>query len=136
MKNLNRPTALIIGAVALLVGAVGPWITFLGLISAGPTTFTEVWTVVFAGIAVVVASALTGRHMRAVSIVVGLLVVAEVCYVWFHLAMQGSSNSDIIKVTIQPGWGLYLSTLAALFLIASTFVAKKDVQIKPLVAVG
>jgi hypothetical protein len=121
MKTLNRPTALAIAAVALLVGAVGPWITVLGLISAGPTNFTEVWIVVFGAIAFVIASALTGRYMRLISIVCGVAVLVEVGYVWFHL------SEAQVNDLVQPGWGLFLSTLAALFLVSSTWVAKKSV---------
>lgn len=122
MKNLNRPTALALAATALLIGAVGPWVTVLGLIGAGPTTFTEVWTVVFSAIAVVIASALTGRYMRTVSIVAGVAILSEVAYVWFHLATEGAS--ELGRGLVQPGWGLYLTTFAALFLVVSTFVVK------------
>jgi hypothetical protein len=131
METLNRPTALVIGAVALLIGAVGPWITVLGFISAGPTAFTEVWTVMFGGIALIIVSAFTGRYMRPVSIIVGLAALAEVAYVWFHLATEGSSDSDIIKIVVSPSWGLYLTTLTALYLIGSTFIAKKDIVLVP-----
>jgi hypothetical protein len=128
MKNLNRPTALALAATALLIGAIGPWVTILGLIGAGPTTFTEVWTVVFGAIAVVIASALTGRYMRPVSIVAGVAILSEVSYVWFHLSKDGAN--ELGRSLVQPGWGLYLTTLAALFLIASTWVAKKPAEIK------
>jgi hypothetical protein len=125
MSKLNRPTALCIGAVALIVGLVSPWITVLGFISAGPTNFTEVWTVMIVGTALVVVSALTGKLMRFVSIVVGLAVLSEVGYVWFHLSEKDSSK---VGDLIQPGWGLYLSTLAGLYLIASTWVARQRAQ--------
>lgn len=123
MKTLNRPTALAIAAIALIVGAVGPWVTVLGIISAGPANFTEVALVVFGGIGFVVVSALTSRFMRPVSILVGVLILLEVGNVWFRLG-EGSTNE-----LVKPGWGLVLSTLAALFLIASTFIAKQKVAI-------
>jgi hypothetical protein len=122
MLNINRPTALAIGAVALIVGAISPWITVLGVIGAGPLNFIEVAIVVFASIGLVIASALTARFMRPVSIVVGIIVLSQVGYVWFHL-----SEADTTPL-VQPGWGLFLSTAAALYLIASTWVAKKPVQ--------
>lgn len=121
MKTLNRPTALAIAAIALIVGAVGPWVTVLGIISAGPANFTEVALVVFGGIGFVIVSALTGWFMRPVSILVGVLILLEVGNVWFRL---GDGNTNEL---VKPGWGLALSTLAALFLIASTFVAKQKV---------
>lgn len=122
MKNLNRPTALAVGAIIMLVGAIGPWITLLGLIGAGPLNFTEVAIVVFASIGILVVSALTARFMRTVSIVVGLVVLSQVAYVWFHLS-ESSTNE-----LVQPGWGLFVSTAAALYLIASTWVAQKPLQ--------
>jgi hypothetical protein len=122
MSKLNRPTALAIGAVALIVGLISPWITVLGIISAGPTNFTEVWIVMIVGIALVIASALTGKFMRLVSIVVGVAVLSEVGYVWFHLSE--AQTNDLV----QPGWGLFLSTLAGLFLVASTWVARQRAQ--------
>ena len=117
--KLNRPTALTIGAIALIFGALGPWISFLGVINAGPMNFTEVAIIIFAGIGLVIASALTSRYMRIVSIFVGLVVLSQVTYVWFHLSE--ATTNDLV----QPGWGLFLSTLAGLYLIGSTWVARK-----------
>lgn len=116
--KLNRPTALAIGAIALSIAAIGPWISFFGL-GGGPSDFLEVGLVVFGGLGLVIISALTGRLMRPVSIFVGVAVLAEVGYVWFAL-----SESDT-NPFVTPGWGLYLSIATGLFLIASTWVAKK-----------
>jgi hypothetical protein len=121
MKTLNRPTALIVAAIGLMIGAIGPWVTVLGIISAGPSNFTEVALVVFGGIGLVVCSAISGRYMRPVSILVGVLILVEIVNVWFRLG-EGNTND-----LVNPGWGLFLSTFAALFLIASTFVAKQKV---------
>jgi len=117
--KLNRPTALTIGAIALIFGALGPWISFLGVISAGPMNFTEVAVAIFTGIGLVIASAVSGLYMRIVSIFVGLVVLSQVAYVWFHLSEAGVND------LVQPGWGLFLSTLAGLYLISSTWVARK-----------
>lgn len=119
MLNINRPTALTIGAIVMLVGAIGPWITVLGLIGAGPLNFIEVAAVVFGSLGILITSALTARFMRPISILVGLVVLSQVAYVWFHLS-EANTNE-----LVQPGWGLFVSTAAALYLIASTWVAQK-----------
>ncbi len=120
MLKFNRPTALALAAAALMIGTVAPWINVLGFISAGPTNFTEVWTVMFLGIAAVIASACTGRFMRLISIVVGTAVLAEVVYVWFHLSEEQTHDF------VHPSWGLFFSAVAALFLVASTWIAKQQ----------
>lgn len=120
MLNINRPTALAIGAVALIVGAIGPWITVLGVIGVGPLNFVEVAITVFACIGVVILSAFTGRYMRTASIAAGVVILSQVAYVWFHLSEADTSP------LVQPGWGLFLSAFVALYLISSTWVAKKD----------
>src|SRR3954462_9525144 len=119
MKNLNRSTALAIGAIALIIGGISPWITVFGIISAGPTNFLEVGCVVFGGIGITILSALTGRFMRPVSIVVGLVILAQVGYVWFVLSEERTND------LVPPGWGLWLTTATCLYLIASTWIAHK-----------
>lgn len=118
MLNLNRRTAVALGGLLLAIGAFGPWITVLGLIGAGPANFTEVAIIVYGGIGLIAISSLTRRFMRSVSIVVGALVLIEVAYVWFHLSEQDTNQ------LVTPGWGLWFTTAACLYLIASTFVAK------------
>lgn len=120
MLKISRNNLLIAAAVTLVFGAIGPWITVLGFIGGGPSNSLEVGLVVFGGIALVVASALSGRWMRPISIVVGLAVLAETIHVLVEI--NKVSDSDLV----QTGWGLYLSILAALFLVASTWVAKKQ----------
>lgn len=123
MRNLNRPTALVAAAIALVVGAVGPWISVLGLFNGGPTNSTEVGIVVFGGIALTIASALSGRFMRPISIVVAIAILAEAVNV---LVSVHKANTGEFGSLVSPGWGLYLSILACLFLVASTWVAKKE----------
>lgn len=118
MNNFNRRTALALGAVLLSISAIAPWITVLGLISAGPSNFTEVALVFFGGIGFIILSLLTRRFMRPVSIVVGVLVFAEAAYVWFVLSEQDTNE------LVTPGWGLWFAIATGVYLIASTFIAK------------
>jgi hypothetical protein len=118
MKNFTHRQALALGAVLLSIGAIAPWITVFGLISAGPSNFTEVALFVFGGIGLVCLSAITRHYMRPVSIVIGLLILAQVVYVWFGLSEQDTNE------LVTPGWGLWLTTAACLYLIASTFIVK------------
>lgn len=124
MNTFSRNSALALGAVILAFGAIGPWITFLGVINGGPANLLEVGLVVFGGIGLVALSALTGRYMRPVSILVGVGILIEAGYVWFVLSEAQSSE---VGGLVSPGWGLYLSILASLYLIASTWIAKKRV---------
>lgn len=123
MKNFNRPTALAVSAIALLVGSVGPWVTLLGIASAGPTNSLEVALVVFGGIGLVILSALTSRYMRTVSIVVALIILAEAIN---SLTKIYSVDADV-RDWVAPGWGLYLTILTCVFLAASTWIARKPV---------
>lgn len=120
LKNMNRPTALALGAILLCVGAIAPWITVFGVISAGPSNFLEVGLVVFGGIGLIILSALTNRFTRPLSIVVGVAILAQVGYVWFHLSEQDTNEY------VTPGWGLWLTSAACLYLIASTWIARKQ----------
>lgn len=119
MLKITRNNALAMSAVALIFGAIGPWISVLGLISGGPANSLEVGLVVFGGIGLVILSALTSRFMRPVSIIVGALILLEAGHVWYEVSNVGDSE------WVSIGWGLYLSILAALFLIASTFLTKQ-----------
>lgn len=118
MNKLNRPTALSLGAIALIFGAIGPWIAVLGLINGGPSNDTETAIVVFGGIVLVIGSALTGIAMRGVSILIGVAILLES----LNTLRQVIHAHD--SAVVSPGWGLYLSIVAGLFLIASTWVAK------------
>jgi hypothetical protein len=123
MNNLNRPTALSLGAIALIVGAIGPWISvFGGLINGGPMNDTETALIVFGGIALVIGSALTRFQMRILSVLVGFGVMAEVGYTWSKI---NEANSSAFGSIVNPGWGLYLTAVAGLYLVASTWVAQK-----------
>ena len=67
----NVRVALGVGAIALLAGAVGPWVSVLGAIHIGPTANTEISIVVFGGVALLVLSLVTLRATRGASITVG-----------------------------------------------------------------
>jgi hypothetical protein len=122
MIKLNRSVSLAIGVALLILGAIGPWITILGgLVNGGPTNSTEVGIVVFGGIAVIIVSALTKFKMRAFSIVVGALVLAEAIHV---LVKIPSANSTELGDVVSAGWGLYMSMIAGAYLVASTWIIK------------
>lgn len=124
MKTFNRSTGLIFGAIALILGAIGPWISVLGFIGGGPANSLEVGLIVFGGIALIIISALFGRFMRTVSIVVGVLVLAEVVNVFININSANSDND--LGSLVSPGWGLYFSAVAGLYLVASTFIFSKQ----------
>lgn len=113
MNKLTRDVALLISALALVIGAIGPWVTVLGIFSVGPTNSTEPGLIVFGGIGLLVLSSLTRQYMRSTSIIVGLLILAEVINV--YVRVNNEENNDLIS----PGWGLYLTFLTCVFLIAS-----------------
>lgn len=122
LYKLNRPTALSLAAIALILGAIGPWITVLGVINMGPTNSTELAIVVFGSVALLIVSAVTGRFMRPVSILAGLAVLGESLNTLGKLI----SNDGEFSGLVTTGWGLYLSILAGLFLVVSTWVAKRE----------
>jgi hypothetical protein len=129
MINMNRPTAVAIGAILLCVGAISPWITFAGIINAGPTDFTEVAIVFFGALGLLILSLLTGRYMRPITVIVGGLVLLDVAYVWFHLSEQDTNP------LVSPGWGLFFTVASALYLIASTWLARPPVRFPSLLGV-
>jgi hypothetical protein len=122
MKNVR--IALLVGAGALLIGAVGPWASMLGVINVGPTANGETAAVVFGGAAILAVSAFTLRATRAISISVGLLALAESIYTLVKIADIKSSAGEFGGL-IQPGWGVYLTVIAGLYLVVSTFVVKR-----------
>ena len=123
--NRNTRIALGAGVLALLAGAVGPWATVLGAINIGPTNSAEVSAVVFGGALILVLSAAFGRAMRTASIVVGVAAVAEVVYAFVRIEQVKNDAGDW-GALVSPGWGLYLSGLAGLYLIASTWIVKRQ----------
>jgi hypothetical protein len=119
---MNNRVALLIGAAALAIGAIGPWASVLGAINIGPTANTEVSLVVFGGIAALILNAITLYRPRWCSIAVGSLSIAEAVYALVHI-QQIKSESGEWGNLIQPGWGLYLTIIAGGYLIASTWIA-------------
>lgn len=117
-QKFTRSNAFIISAIALIVGAIGPWVTVLGLVNLGPTHSLEIGLIVFGGAGLIALSGLTGKFTRPASIIVGALVLAEAVNT---LSKVGDLDEDLVS----PGWGLYLSMLTAVFLIASTFIIKQ-----------
>jgi hypothetical protein len=119
---MNPRIALGAGALALLVGAFGPWVSVLGgLLNIGPTASTEVSIVVFGGVALVALSAIVGRKMRAASIVIGVAALVEAGYALVRIE-QAKSDAGEFGALISPGWGLYLTVLTGLFLVGSTWI--------------
>jgi hypothetical protein len=73
--------------------------------------------------ALLALSALLQRNMRAASIVVGVLALIEAGYALVKIS-EAKSAAGTFGALISPGWGLYLTILAGIYLIASTWVAK------------
>ena len=122
---MNARHALGGGALALLIGAFGPWASVFGAISIGPTANAEISFVVFGGAALVALSAITGRGTRRASIVVGLLALSEAIYALVKI-QQAKSDAGEWGALLQPGWGLYLTIIAGFFLVISTWIAKHE----------
>jgi hypothetical protein len=119
--NIRMATG--IGALALLAGAVGPWASVFGAISVGPTAGVETSIVVFGGIVVLALVAILDRAYRPASITIGVLAMAEAVYALARI-QQAKADADDWGALVQPGWGLYLTIIAGLFLVASTFIIK------------
>jgi hypothetical protein len=123
---MNRRIALIIGAVALLLGAMGPWISALGgVLSVGPTQSVETSIVVFGGIALLILFAVLNRSHRILSVMVGSLVLIEAVFVLVRI-QDAKSESGELGSLFSPGWGLYVTILTGVYLIVSTFIVKKS----------
>jgi hypothetical protein len=123
--------ALIVGAVALLIGAVGPWATVLGALSVSPLSQPDEWTAAI-GVALllIVVAVIWPKIMRRMSIVAGIAAIGQGVYSLVTI-LQAKSDSDWGSL-VAPGWGLYLTIIAGLYLIASTFVVKR--QAPPVIA--
>jgi hypothetical protein len=68
--------------------------------------------------------------MRAASITVGGLALAEVGYAFAKIT-EAKSEAGELGALVAPGWGLYLSGLVGLYLIASTWIAKRGGEPTP-----
>ena len=77
---------------------------------------------VFGGAALVALAASLGRALRPASITVGIAALAEAVYAFVRIE-QAKSQAGEWGSLIAPGWGLYLTIIAGLFLIASTWLA-------------
>lgn len=121
---MNTRIALGAGALALLIGAFGPWATFLGAINIGPTSNAEISVLVFGGAALVALSALSGKKMRVASISIGVLALIEAIYAIVRI-QQAKADADDWGALIAPGWGLYLTVIVGFFLIASTWLVRR-----------
>jgi hypothetical protein len=117
----NTRIAVGVGALALLIGGLGPWATALGIVSISATQNAEVAAVVFGGAAISAVAAITGRSLRGTSITVGVLALSEAVYRLVSIE-NAKSQAGEFGGLISPGWGLYLTIVATVFLIASTFL--------------
>jgi hypothetical protein len=122
--NINPRIAVGAGALALLIGAFGPWVSLLGVLHVGPTNSAEVSIVVFGGAALLALAAAVGRAMRPASIVIGIAAMAEAIYALVRIE-QAKSRAGEFGSLIAPGWGLYLTIIAGLYLVASTWLARR-----------
>lgn len=122
MNNIR--IALLAGVAALCAGAVGPWVSALGVINIGPTVSAEASIVVFGGIALLLLSFATLKLTRATSILVGVLALSEAGYTLVRVA-QAKAEAGEWGALIQPGWGVYLTIITGLYLIVSTFIANR-----------
>ena len=120
----NQRIATGAGAVALLAGAVGPWVTAFGALSLGPTANAETSIVVFGGIVALAIAVYLAKALRVTTMVVGTLALAEAVYVLVKIA-QIKADADEWGALISPGWGMFLTMIASAFLIVSTFVVKR-----------
>ena len=98
--------------------------SLLGLLHVGPTSSAEVSIVVFGGAALVALAAILGRALRPTSITVGIAALAEAVYALVRLE-RAKSHAGEWGSLISPGWGLYLTIIAGLFLIGSTWLARR-----------
>lgn len=121
--NKNPRIAVGAGTLALLIGALGPWASVLGVIHVGPTSSAEVSIVVFGGATLLAVAAIVGRALRPASIAVGIAALVEAVYALVRIE-QAKSQAGEWGSLITPGWGLYLTIVAGLFLIASTWLAR------------
>jgi hypothetical protein len=121
LKNLRIAAGA--GTVALLAGAVGPWVTAFGALSFGPTANAEVSVVVFGGIVMLALAVYLAKALRLTTMAVGGLALAEAVYVLVRIS-QAKADADEFGALISPGWGLFLTMIASVFLIVSTFVVK------------
>jgi hypothetical protein len=122
--NKNPRIAVGAGTLALLIGALGPWASVLGVIQVGPTSSGEVSIVVFGGAALLALAAILGRALRPASITVGIAALAEAVYALVRIE-QAKSHAGDWGSLITPGWGSYLTIITGLFLIASTWLARR-----------
>jgi hypothetical protein len=127
---MNTRIALVIGALALLAGAVGPWATVLGALHIGPTANVEISIVVFGGAALVLLAAALNRGLRVASIAIGVAAVAETVYAFVRIE-QAKSEAGEWGALISPGWGLFLTVIAGAFLVASTWIVKRQPLAQP-----
>lgn len=127
---MNQRIALIIGTVALLLGGVGPWVSALGVVSVGPTQTLEGGLVVFGGIALLILFTIIDKAHRSISITVGALALSEAIYMLVNI-QQAKADAKEWGALFSPGWGLYLTIIAGLYLIASTFIVKKSIKPAP-----
>ena len=95
----------------------------LGALSVGPTSNTETTIAVFGGVVVVALAALTNRALRTASMVAGVAALASV-YALVKI-QQAKADAGEWGSLIQPGWGLYLTILVGLYLIASTWIVRR-----------
>jgi hypothetical protein len=123
-QQKNTRIALIVGAAALLIGAVGPWATLLGALSVSPLSQPDEWTAVI-GVALllIVVAVISPKIRRRMSIVAGIAAIGQGVYSLVTI-LQAKSDSDWGSL-VAPGWGLYLTIITGVYLIASTFIVKR-----------
>jgi hypothetical protein len=116
---------LLASGLLMALGGVGPWAKAFG-VSIGGTDGGDGWFLIVGGLA---AAAVAGRRLaspRGRRGLIGFAVVGVVCVVVtiIDLADIGSmADGTAFGSVIDAGWGIYLSLIASLSLLAATVVA-------------
>lgn len=112
-----------LAAAALILGAMGPWITLTGLSIAGTSGNLDGHLTALVGIVALAALGFFRERIIAVLVIAGGIVATL-------LALNQVSKINDTQA-FSVGWGLWLTLIAAIALVIGCVVLMREREVKP-----
>ncbi len=111
----------LVSAILMIVGAFGPWVTALGILTVhGTDGGRDGWILVGAGVAA--AALLLSKRSAVLVGCAGLIGAAASIY--DLVGISKVAPDGFLHDAVSPGWGIYVCVIASVSLIAASFVAR------------
>jgi hypothetical protein len=123
MKRAQLVGIGVVAGVVTIIGAIGPWATFRGVSFAGTDANRGVTVAVAAGVGLLLLALAGWRNAvwpAVLAAVAGLVAVGLTLWSFAAINAFASAPADL---PIGRGWGIWLSTIGSIVLVAASIWA-------------